>query len=141
MMYTMLTGYPPFAQNSGPNETIEKVREGKWKMPEGISYFAQDLLDKLLQKDPRQRITLEQVRLHPFMMNNDAANSISASGSGSFSRQASMPQVAATVTAGSIHNFSATSHHTPRMPIIQTSASTPYTPNLSTSSSSLKVIN
>ena len=79
------------------------------------------------------------------MINNDAANSISASsGSGSFSRQASMPQVAATVTAGSIHNFSATSsgsHHTPRMPIIQTSASTPYTPNLSTSSSSLKVIN
>lgn len=83
--------------------------------------------------------------MHPFMMNNDAANYNSAGGSGSgssFSRQTSIPQVAtgAGVPSGGIQHLSATSgSHTPRMPVIQASASTPYTPNLSTSSSSLKV--
>lgn len=81
--------------------------------------------------------------MHPFMMNNDAANYTSAGGSGSgssFSRQTSIPQVAAGAASGAIHHLSASSgSHTPRMPVIQASASTPYTPNLSTSSSSLKV--
>lgn len=64
MMYTMLTGNPPptFAQNSEPIEA-------KWVMPPNLSYYAQDLLNKLLNKDPLQRISLVQVYQHPFLNN------------------------------------------------------------------------
>lgn len=71
MMYTMLTGNPPpkFAQNSGSIATLEKVREAKWFMPSNLSYYAKDLLNKLLNKDPLQRISLMQVYQHPFLNN------------------------------------------------------------------------
>ena len=76
MMYTMLTGNPPpFAQNSGPIEMLE----AKWVMPPNLSYYAQDLLNKLLNKDPLQRISLMQVYQHPFLNNEHHPHDINLS--------------------------------------------------------------
>lgn len=67
MMYTFLTGRPPFDAHGRPFETLDKVRIGEFLMPKDVSLEAQDLLRGLLQKDPTRRIKLTDVPSHPFM--------------------------------------------------------------------------
>lgn len=64
IMYTMLLG-----QDSEPIETREKVRGANCIMSYGLSFYTQGLLDILLNKD--SRISLEEVRKHPFLTNDN----------------------------------------------------------------------
>ncbi|XP_017840892.1 serine/threonine-protein kinase PLK4 [Drosophila busckii] len=66
MVYTLLVGRPPF-DTDAVQSTLNKVVHSDYTMPSHLSYEARDLIDKLLRKNPSERISLEQVLRHPFM--------------------------------------------------------------------------
>lgn len=66
MMYTFLTGRPPF-DTDGIRNTLNKVVHAEFEMPGYISHQAQDLITSLLKKNPLDRIPLSKVLEHPFM--------------------------------------------------------------------------
>ncbi|CAK8697491.1 unnamed protein product [Clavelina lepadiformis] len=66
MLYTFLVGTPPF-DTDAVKSTLNKVVLGSYKIPEHVSNEARDLIQDMLQKDPRERITLSAVLEHPFM--------------------------------------------------------------------------
>jgi serine/threonine protein kinase len=66
MMYTFLTGRPPF-DTDGIRNTLNKVVHAEYEMPAYISLEAQDLISCLLKKNPLDRIPLNKVLEHPFM--------------------------------------------------------------------------
>lgn len=67
MFYTLLTGRPPF-DTDGIKSTLTKVVMANYDMPSYVSMEAKDLIDKLLRKNPVERIRLEDVPSHPFML-------------------------------------------------------------------------
>ena len=72
MMYTFLTGRPPF-DTDGIRNTLNKVVHAEYEMPSYISVEAQDLISCLLKKNPLDRIPLNKVLEHPFMTKKHAA--------------------------------------------------------------------
>ncbi|KAH8373522.1 hypothetical protein KR009_012404, partial [Drosophila setifemur] len=67
MLYTLLVGRPPF-ETDAVQSTLNKVVMSDFLMPTHLSFEAQDLINKLLKKIPHERITLEKVLRHPFMI-------------------------------------------------------------------------
>lgn len=68
MLYTLLVGSPPF-HTQHIKTTLNKVINADYKIPAELSIQAQDLLQKLLCKDPSRRITLKGIMEHPFLSN------------------------------------------------------------------------
>lgn len=66
MMYTMLVGTPPF-DTDGVKQTLTRVVRDDFVMPTHLSMDAQDLLRRLLRKNPIERIHIDDVLCHPFM--------------------------------------------------------------------------
>ena len=69
--YILLSGYPPF--NGATNhETNESVLRGQYEFHaedwKDISPEAMDFVRRLLQMDPRQRMTAQQASIHPWMV-------------------------------------------------------------------------
>jgi serine/threonine protein kinase len=72
LMYEFLTGRPPF-ESQTQRETYSKITNIKFKFPSYVSPSAQDLICKLLVKDPKKRLHLQQVPEHPWIIKNAAA--------------------------------------------------------------------
>ncbi|XP_055856439.1 serine/threonine-protein kinase PLK4 [Episyrphus balteatus] len=72
MFYTLLVGRPPF-DTDAVQSTLTKVVMSDFHMPEHLSYEAKDLIDKFLRKNPNERISLEEVLRHPFMIKHSVA--------------------------------------------------------------------
>eukprot|EP01129_Flabellula_baltica_P013231 TRINITY_DN610_c0_g1_i1.p1 TRINITY_DN610_c0_g1~~TRINITY_DN610_c0_g1_i1.p1 ORF type:complete len:283 (-),score=73.83 TRINITY_DN610_c0_g1_i1:2073-2873(-) len=66
LMYEFLVGDPPFMSGS-ENETYDKIVALDIEWPPGISELAKDLITKLLQKNPEDRLPLSEVPSHPFI--------------------------------------------------------------------------
>ena len=67
----MLCGYPPF--NGANNSDVHAaVRRGRYRFPSadwaGTSREARDFIRRLLQKDPRKRMNVEQALNHPWIV-------------------------------------------------------------------------
>lgn len=69
MFYAFLMGRPPFDTDT-VKHTLSKVVLGDYEMPSHVSLEAQDLIHKLLQRDPALRPSLSAVLDHPFMTQN-----------------------------------------------------------------------
>ncbi|KAI1241566.1 hypothetical protein IHE44_0005042 [Lamprotornis superbus] len=71
LLYTMLTGYTPFA--NGPDDTPEEIlaRIGSGKFSLSGGYWNSDLVSKMLHVDPHQRLTAAQVLSHPWIVHCD----------------------------------------------------------------------
>ena len=69
MLYTLLVGRPPF-DTDGVKSTLTRVVISNYTVPSYLSIEAKDLIDKLLQKNPNERMKLEDVLSHPFMTKN-----------------------------------------------------------------------
>ncbi|KAK9453786.1 kinase-like domain-containing protein [Dipodascopsis uninucleata] len=67
ILYAMLIGRPPF-QSKEVNLIYKKIKAIEYQFPEDvtISLQAKDLIQSLLNKDPRARPTLDQIADHPF---------------------------------------------------------------------------
>jgi len=69
--YILLCGYPPFngANNDGVHAAVQR---GRYRFPSaewsGTSREAKDFIRRLLQKDPRKRMNVEQALNHPWIV-------------------------------------------------------------------------
>ncbi|XP_073213269.1 ribosomal protein S6 kinase alpha-3 isoform X6 [Lepidochelys kempii] len=77
LLYTMLTGYTPFANgpDDTPEEILARIGSGKFSLTGGywnsVSVTAKDLVSKMLHVDPHQRLTAAQVLRHPWIVDCD----------------------------------------------------------------------
>ncbi|KAG9351401.1 hypothetical protein JZ751_022651 [Albula glossodonta] len=76
LMYTMLTGFTPFANgpDDTPDEILARIGSGKFALTahwNSVSAEAKDLVSKMLHVDPHQRLTAAQVLRHPWIVNKD----------------------------------------------------------------------
>lgn len=76
ILYIMITGFPPYDQASPTDQRFLQIVSGSllqqldaWEVT--ISPEAGDLLQKMLQLNPRNRLTLSQVMLHPWVVCDD----------------------------------------------------------------------
>lgn len=67
MMYTLLVGKPPF-DTDGVKSTLTRVVMADFVVPSYLTVEAKDLLDRLLRKNPVERIHIDDVLTHPFML-------------------------------------------------------------------------
>uniref|UniRef100_A0A8C4WJ52 Serine/threonine-protein kinase PLK4 n=1 Tax=Gopherus evgoodei TaxID=1825980 RepID=A0A8C4WJ52_9SAUR len=74
MFYTLLIGKPPFDTDTVKN-TLNKVVLADYEMPTFLSGEAQDLVHRLLRKNPADRLSLSSVLDHPFMSRYNSARS------------------------------------------------------------------
>jgi serine/threonine protein kinase len=74
ILFLMLTGFPPWERACPTDERFKYMTAGymvqmltEWEI--GISSDSMDLLQRMLWLDPKDRLSLDQVRAHPWMMN------------------------------------------------------------------------
>lgn len=67
LLYEFLVGSPPFECNE-QKETCRKIKDVDLCFPDTVSPLARDLIQRLLQKDPTNRMPLTEVRLHPWIV-------------------------------------------------------------------------
>ncbi|XP_066548134.1 serine/threonine-protein kinase PLK3 [Amia ocellicauda] len=65
VMYTLLCGNPPF-ETLDLKETYRCIKEVKYTLPHSLSPSAQKLLSGILQRNPCDRLTLDQILSHEF---------------------------------------------------------------------------
>ncbi len=66
ILFIFLTGYQPF-DDDDVNQLLDKVRHGKFAMPKEMSWEAKDLIKRMLQPNPKRRISLDKVWEHPLI--------------------------------------------------------------------------
>ena len=72
-LYYMLSGIQPFRANSIKDlENI--VLQGKFEEIEEVTQEANDLIEEMLQVDPKKRITIDNILKHPWLKNVDLEN-------------------------------------------------------------------
>jgi aurora kinase len=69
LLYEFLVGVPPFETESH-SATYRRIQRVDIRWPHGLPEDAKDLISKLLKKDPRQRLPLECIPKHPFVLRN-----------------------------------------------------------------------
>lgn len=57
IIYEMLTGFPPF-YNTSRKDLFDKIKFGQVVYPNKLSFEVKDLLNGLLQKDPKKRFDI-----------------------------------------------------------------------------------
>jgi len=70
IVYVMLSGLLPFdapTNRETARQTISSPVPFTHKLWEFVSYDAKDLILKLLEKDQRQRITIQEALMHPWV--------------------------------------------------------------------------
>ena len=70
VLYTMLSGMVPFKANN-LNDLQNMIITGSYKEIHGISKECNDLLNKLLQINPKKRINIDDALNHPWLNMND----------------------------------------------------------------------
>uniref|UniRef100_A0A8C7PLZ3 Serine/threonine-protein kinase PLK n=1 Tax=Oncorhynchus mykiss TaxID=8022 RepID=A0A8C7PLZ3_ONCMY len=65
VMYTLMCGNPPF-ETLDLKETYKCIKEVKYNLPSTLSPAAQKLISGILQKNPSDRLTLDQILNHQF---------------------------------------------------------------------------
>jgi serine/threonine protein kinase len=73
VLYAILYGTVPFRANN-MTELQKMIKSANYTLAEGISKQAKNLLKRLLEKDPLQRITIAQIKSHPWLQ--DAKDSV-----------------------------------------------------------------
>ena len=79
ILFLMLTGFPPWERACPTDERFHYMTAGylvqmltEWEI--GLSSDAMDLLQRMLFVDPKDRLSLDQVRAHPWMVNGHRAH-------------------------------------------------------------------
>ncbi|KAM9844685.1 serine/threonine-protein kinase PLK3 isoform 1-T1 [Aulostomus maculatus] len=65
VMYTLMCGNPPF-ETLDLKETYKCIKEVRYNLPSTLSPPAQKLISGILQKNPSDRLTLDQILNHEF---------------------------------------------------------------------------
>lgn len=67
ILFAMLTGSLPFQGDEMP-QLFQKISRGQYTIPPYVTRDASDLIQRLLCKDARDRITAKDCLLHPWLM-------------------------------------------------------------------------
>ena len=67
LLYEFLVGSPPF-EAKGHTETYRRIVNVDIRYPSFVSAGARDLIDKLLVKEPSDRLSLDEVASHPWIV-------------------------------------------------------------------------
>ena len=67
ILYGMLCGYLPF-EDKNNNILFKKILECKLRFPQYISNTSRDIIEKILMVDPDERITINEIKSHPFYL-------------------------------------------------------------------------
>lgn len=82
ILYILLTGKPPFGGKSD-EVILEKIKVGKYNMQlkefESVSEAAKQLIIKLLEKNPKKRLSADEALKHSWFQNLNIRSSISES--------------------------------------------------------------
>ncbi|KAK4020678.1 hypothetical protein OUZ56_002633 [Daphnia magna] len=66
LLYALLCGYLPF-DDDNIAVLYRKIQSGMYEKPEWLSESSMEMLDQLLQVDPKRRITVAQLLHHPWV--------------------------------------------------------------------------
>ncbi|CAG8009178.1 unnamed protein product [Penicillium olsonii] len=66
ILYALLTGYLPF-DGGDLAGTLRLVKKGVYNIPGNLSEEASDLIQRILQKRPEDRITMQHIWMHPLL--------------------------------------------------------------------------
>ncbi|KAI4254595.1 MAG: hypothetical protein LQ352_003005 [Teloschistes flavicans] len=80
VLYAMLAGYLPFDCPGDWGEVIQTVLQGHFTFPKDMSPYAQDLIFRMLQKDPNERIPIKHMWYHPFLRRYEHLDTMDANG-------------------------------------------------------------
>jgi 5'-AMP-activated protein kinase, catalytic alpha subunit len=65
ILYALLCGSLPFDDESIPN-LFKKIKSGMYSLPSHLSTLSRDLIPRMLVVDPMKRITIPEIRQHPW---------------------------------------------------------------------------
>jgi len=65
-LYFFVFGRPPF-QGETEGQMYDNIKNNPVRFPKKIDSDLKDLIEKLLQKDPKKRITIEQIKKHAWI--------------------------------------------------------------------------
>ena len=76
ILFVLLTGWPPWDEPTSTDENFQLMSSGHLvkiltERRAGLSADAMDLLQRMFWLDPADRLSLEQVRAHPWMTHGD----------------------------------------------------------------------
>lgn len=66
ILYAMISGTLPF-DGGDLGRTLRAIKKGTYRLPRSISPEAAQMIDRILQQDPEQRITLQEIWEHPLL--------------------------------------------------------------------------
>lgn len=73
LLYIMAAGFPPFSDVDA-DALIVKIRAARVKFPSWFSEDLKDLLRKILKRDPKERLSIEDIRKHAWIKTTAATS-------------------------------------------------------------------
>lgn len=67
ILFAMVCGSSPFDDDC-MSSLFQKIKESKYDMPNFISSDVQDLINRMLQPNPVKRITMREIKEHPWYL-------------------------------------------------------------------------
>ena len=67
IIYAMVCGFLPFGDPK-TNNLYQKILNAEYSIPEFVSEPCQDLIRKILCTNPEERLTIDQIRAHPWYL-------------------------------------------------------------------------
>ncbi|KAG6874147.1 Serine/threonine-protein kinase ark1 [Termitomyces sp. Mi166 len=80
LTYEFLIGNPPFEDRSSVSNTYRRIAKVDLRFPAALSAEVKDLITKLLQYDPRHRLSLPLVLTHPWIVKHRPKDLLRPSG-------------------------------------------------------------
>ncbi|XP_007250479.3 SNF-related serine/threonine-protein kinase [Astyanax mexicanus] len=70
ILFMLVCGQPPF-QEANDSETLTMIMDCKYTVPTHVSNACKDLINRMLQRDPKRRASLEEIESHPWLQGVD----------------------------------------------------------------------
>ncbi|KAF6716354.1 SNF-related serine/threonine-protein kinase [Oryzias melastigma] len=70
ILFMLVCGQPPF-QEANDSETLTMIMDCKYTVPTHVSSVCRDLIDRMLQRDPKHRASLEEIESHAWLQGVD----------------------------------------------------------------------
>ncbi|KAF3691485.1 SNF-related serine/threonine-protein kinase [Channa argus] len=70
ILFMLVCGQPPF-QEANDSETLTMIMDCKYTVPAHVSSACKDLIDRMLQRDPKRRACLEEIESHTWLQGVD----------------------------------------------------------------------
>lgn len=70
ILFMLVCGQPPF-QEVNDSETLTMIMDCKYIVPSHVSSACKDLIDRMLQRDPKRRASLEEIESHTWLQGVD----------------------------------------------------------------------